>query len=99
MAHDLFFKNSKRNWARSSAAPGIGDDARPTTTKTGKVMLGSMAVATAIGLAFITSPWWLPINPPVAMARPTLPGMGSRTPARNYRMQKFHGGRIIVTPL
>ena len=99
MAHDLFFKKSNRNWARSSVATSIGNDTPPTTTKTGKVVLAGMAVATAVGLAFITSPWWLPMNKMVATARPTIAGMGNKTPARNYHTRRFPGGRIIITPV
>lgn len=53
MAHDILLGTSSRNWARN---------AEPATVVSGstssKLALGSMALGTFVGLAFITRPWW-----------------------------------------
>ena len=85
-------KNSKRNWARSSTTTMAGDDNVPSVTKAGKVMLAGMAVATAVGLAFITSPWWMPSSQPVLTTDST-PRLGNLRGHGLYH-QRFHNGRI-----
>ena len=67
MAHDLFFRRSSRNWSRGGDAPAKN----PAATISGsaalkRAALGTMALGTFAGLAFITSPWWRPApKPPV----------------------------------
>jgi hypothetical protein len=92
MAHDLIFKKSRRNWARSSAEPSVGDESTPPMTKTGKILLGSMAVATGLGLLFITSPWWRSIP---ANTRSTHQTLGPHA----YHFTKAPSGRIISRPI
>jgi hypothetical protein len=61
MAHDLFLKQNRRNWSRSQATPPQAT--APAIAMAGsvplkKLALGGMALGTAAGLIFITSPWW-----------------------------------------
>ena len=97
MAHDLIFKNSKRNWARSSAAPGIGDEARPPTTTNQKIFMGAMAAATGLGLLFIGSGWWRSTGSPSIQSP-------ARSPSRSLSPHAYHfsrspSGRVIARPI
>ena len=92
MAHDLFLKHTKRNWARNSNTIVVGNEAPPTITKSGKIMLAGMAVATAVGVAFITSPWWLPLPSP---ARTSHNNLGPHA----YHFTRSPSGRIIARPI
>ena len=70
MSQDLFSKKpGRRNWARGAAPASQGKPSQPSgpviagtvppTVK--KIALGTMALGTLAGLAFITSPWWRPL--------------------------------------
>ena len=59
MAHDLFFKRSIRNWSRGGKTPTKTPAVAVSgSTSLKKAALGTMALGTFAGLAFITSPWW-----------------------------------------
>ena len=92
MAHDLFFRNSKRDWTRSSTAPSVGNDDPAPLTKAKKITMGAMAVATGIGLLFITSPWWRSMPAP---ARTTNRPLGPHA----YHFTRSPSGRIISRPI
>ena len=70
MSRDLFSKKpGRRNWARGAALSSQGKPGRPTgpviagslPAPIRKIALGTMALGTLAGLAFITSPWWRPL--------------------------------------
>jgi hypothetical protein len=92
MAQDLFFKNSNRNWARRSTVSGVGEETPPPATKLGKIVMGSMAAATGLGLLFITSPWWH--SQPVP-ARRTNNRLGPHT----YHFARTPSGRVVARPI
>lgn len=51
MSIDVIFGEGPVNWSRDQ-------EPAPATSARGKVALGGMALGTALGLAFLTSPWW-----------------------------------------
>ena len=56
MAHDLFFKRSIRNWSRGGKTPTKTPAVAVSgSTSLKKAALGTMALGTFAGLAFITS--------------------------------------------
>ena len=70
MSQDLFSKKpGRRNWARDTAPvsqkkssqPGVPVIAGSVPPAVKKIALGTMALGTMAGLAFITSPWWRPL--------------------------------------
>lgn len=62
MARDLFLKKNSRNWSRGGDAPARSPDtAISGSAALKKAALGTMALGTLAGLAFITAPWWKPL--------------------------------------
>ena len=96
MSQDLFSKKpERRNWARDTAPasqkkssqPGVPVIAGSVPPAVKKIALGTMALGTMAGLAFITSPWWRPL--------PIEPGL-RRDPARG-RMSHPPGTASRIT--
>lgn len=85
MAFDLALGHTKCNWSRGSVTSSVAGEASKRT------ILGGMALAVAGGMVLIMSPWWqrLPEAP-----RPLAP----KNPRHLFKVQHFHGGRMIVRP-
>ena len=63
MSRDLLSeKMGRRNWARGNPSGSIGPIITGSVSPAiRKIALGTMALGTLAGLAFMTSPWWKPL--------------------------------------
>ena len=87
MSHDIFFKHSRRNWSRGSNSDLPTAVAVSGSDATKKLAIGTMALGTLTGLAFITAPWWKPL--------PEQPRRAS-VPRKRVRLIQIHPSTRIT---
>lgn len=75
MAKDIILGEGQANWSRDR-------EQAPATSARGRVALGGMALGTALGLAFLTSPWWSRRAAPTPKLRRHTDYAGVRLPGR-----------------